>query len=521
MLNFLPFLLVILPIFGCIFSWRVSKRSEQSGSIVTALICGLVFLLTLLMYPAINRGEVLGVRITSALPLPLTFRVDKFGFLLGLIATFLWFLASIYAIEYMKTEHAKTRYHVFSLLSLSSMLGIVFTGDLLTLYIFFELMAFLALLLVIHEETPEAMKAGFKYLYMSIVGGLSLLLAIFATYSAAGTVTLTRAGLSALKDSPYFVLIFWSFIIGFGVKAGMFPVHVWLPDAHPVAPSPASALLSGVMIKAGAYGIIRVVYAVFGPAVLANLSITRILLALGVFTMILGSACAIRQVEIKRLLAYSSIAQMGYIIVGASTLSYWGLTGAVLHIFNHALMKGTLFLCAGAFIYKTGLRKIEDLRGIGFRMPLTTLCFTLAACSMIGFPPFAGFLSKWILARGALQAASEGILSAGAGIGIIVALLVSSLLNAVYYGPIVIRAWFDRSAVHEVHGPIPVRVTANDGGEEEIGHAESGQEKKTDDPSWIMLAPLMILAAGTLIFGLFPGFPLSLAKSIASFYILR
>lgn len=521
MLNFLPFIIILIPCLGCILAWRASVKSKQLGSIVTASVCGLVFFLTSLLYPTINSGKILGFKITSALPLPLNFRVDRLGLLLALISSFLWFLASVYAIEYMRPEHAKTRYHIFSLLSLSSMLGIVFTGDLLTLYIFFELLAFLSLFLVIHEEDQQAMKAGFKYLYMGIVGGLSLLLAIFITYSTTGTLTLAKAGLSSLRNSPYFVLVFWTFVLGFGVKAGIFPVHVWLPDAHPVAPSPASALLSGIMIKAGAYGIIRVIYAVFGSPAVTNMSTGKFLLIVGVFTMILGSACAIRQTEIKRLLAYSSIAQMGYIIVGASSLTYWGLTGAVLHIFNHAFMKGTLFLCAGAIIYKTGLRKLEDLKGIGHRMPLTMICFTLAACSMVGFPPLAGFLSKWVLAKGAMQAVEEGILSRGAGIGVVCALLLSSLLNAVYYGPIVVRAWFGPGLAHAAHGAVPAHATAHDGGEEESEHSDSGTEEKNDDPPWIMLVPLFILAVGTVFFGIFPGLPLGLAKGVASFYFLH
>jgi multicomponent Na+:H+ antiporter subunit D len=520
MLRALPFIIILVPLFGCIVVWRASVRSKQLGSIATSVICGCVFLLTCVMYPAVKSGKVLGFRVPTALPLPLYFRVDRLGLVLALISSFLWFLASTYAVEYLRPEHAKTRYHIFSLLSLSSMLGIVLTGDLLTLYIFFELLAFLSLLLVIHEETPEAMRAGFKYLYMGIVGGLSLLFAVLVTYAVTGTLTLSQAGLASLRESPYFVLIFWAFILGFGVKAGVFPVHVWLPDAHPVAPSPASALLSGIMIKAGAYGIIRVVYSIFGTAALANLPTGKLLLSLGIFTMILGSACAIRQVEIKRLLAYSSIAQMGYIIIGASSLSYWGLTGAVLHIFNHAMMKGCLFLCAGAIIYKTGLRRLDDLKGIGHKMPLTMICFTLAACSMIGFPPLAGFISKWVLAKGAMQAAETGIISSSAGIVVVFSLLLSSLLNAIYYGPIIIKAWFGSELPHGVHAPAAVPATAHDGGEEE-SHSDTAAQSSTSDPSWIMLAPLMILAFGVVFFGLFPGLPLSLAKGFASLYFLH
>ena len=335
MLRVLPFIIILIPFFGCIIVWRASVKSQQLGSIAAAAICGCVFLLTCLMYPAVRSGKVLSFKIAMALPLPLNFRIDQFGLLLALITSFLWFLASVYAIEYMKPEHAKTRYHVFSLLSLSSMLGIVLTGDLLTLYIFFELLAFMSLLLVIHEETPDAMKAGFKYLYMGIVGGLSLLFAILVTYFTTDTLTLTKAGLAAIKDSPHFVLVFWAFILGFGVKAGIFPVHVWLPDAHPVAPSPASALLSGVMIKAGAYGIIRVIYAIFGPPLLTNLPTGKFLLILGIFTMILGSACAIRQIEIKRLLAYSSIAQVGYLMIGMVAVSELGIASVGFYMFMY------------------------------------------------------------------------------------------------------------------------------------------------------------------------------------------
>ncbi|MEW6188773.1 MAG: proton-conducting transporter membrane subunit [Actinomycetota bacterium] len=499
-------LAIIVPALGAIGVYYISKKvSEERGCTLTAIICGITFFLVCLIYPAIAKGHTVEWRFYPLLPVTLTLYVDSLGFLLGFIASLLWFMASVYAIEYMKPEHAKTRFNIFSLLSLCGMMGIVFTGNLFSLYIFFELMAILSYILIIHEETEEAMKAGLKYLFMGIIGGLVLLLAVVATHAICGTTTLTEAGLTALRQSPYFGLIFWCFILGFAVKAGMFPVHVWLPDAHPIAPTPASALLSGIMIKAGAYGIIRTIYAVFGSPILASFATGKFLLVLGIITMILGSGCAILQKEIKRLLAFSSIAQIGYVITGAALLSSVGLTGGVLHIFNHALMKGTLFLCAGAMIFKTGLRQLKDLRGIGFRMPLTMICFTLAACSMIGFPPFCGFISKWVLAEGALQSASIGIISRATGIAVVGFLLLSSLLNAVYYGPIVIRAWF--GVEHGGHNP---------------GHGHSRHEEhvevKREDPSWLMLVPLFVLALGTLIFGIYPQFPLNLAKALAHIY---
>jgi multicomponent Na+:H+ antiporter subunit D len=496
-LDYLPFIITITPLVGAFLVWLVgAKISAKAGNILTAVISGLVFALVLPLYFPIARGEVNEFNLGFVLPINISFRVDALGLFLGIISSFLWFLASIYAIEYMKHEHAQTRYNIFSLLSLSGMMGIVFTGNLLSLYIFFELMAILSYMLVIHVETPEALRAGLKYLVMGIVSGIFLLFAILATYMVTRTLTLASSGLLALRESPYFVPIFWSFIIGFGIKAGIFPVHVWLPDAHPVAPSPASALLSGVMIKAGAYGIIRTIYAVYGSALVATVFSSKILMVIALITMILGSGVALLQTEIKRLLAYSSIAQIGYVVLGASMLSFQGFVGSIFHILSHALAKGVLFLCAGAFIYCTGKREIKELKGIGHEMPLTMICFTIAAASMVGFPPLSGFISKWFLALGAVEASKEGVFGLGWTLLIIFSLLVSSILNAMYYGPIVINAWFGNAH------PNPKTNGA-----------------KKNDPGLIMLLPIVLLALGIVFFGLFPKYPLLLAKTVASFYL--
>ena len=495
---------VLLPLIGVVVVFLVSRQSEKLGSIFTALVCGVTFLDVSLLYPIIIQGKIILIKLNTGLPITLSFRVDSLGLLLAITSSLIWFLASVYAIKYMEPEHAITRFNIFSLFSFFGTMGIVLTGDLFTLYIFFEIMAVLAYMLVIHEETLEAMRAGLKYLFMSIIGGLVLLMAIIATYVITGNISLSGHGMVALQNSPYFLLIFWSYIFGFGVKAGMFPVHVWLPDAHPVAPSPASALLSGVMIKVGAYGIIRVVYSVFGfEALSKGFGTAKILLVIAIISIILGSAVAITEKEIKRLLAYSSIANMGYIILGISMLSAKGLAGGMIHIFFHALMKGCLFLCAGAIIFKTGIRQIEDFKGIGKRMPVTMTCFCMAAASMIGFPPFAGFLSKWLLALGAIESAQNGFIGMDwSMIGIIGTLILSSLMNAIYYGPIMIRAWF---------GNEPVAETAHHSLAHDGGHSEH-EPVKREDPPWLMMAPIVILAAGVLIFGIFPHFPLTLAK---------
>jgi multicomponent Na+:H+ antiporter subunit D len=341
---------------------------------------------------------------------------------------------------------------------------------------------------------------------MGIGGGLFLLVSIIATYAITGTGDLSgiTTGLAGHPLTPY---IFLGYLVGFGVKAGIFPLHIWLPTAHPVAPSPASALLSGVMIKAGAYGILRTVYGITGSSLVSSIPMGKTLLVIAVITMFFGSFMAIVQTDIKRLLAYSSISQMGYIILGISLLSPLGLIGAVIHIFHHAFMKGTLFLCAGAFIHQTGLRKVDDLRGIGRRMPLTMACFTMAALSMIGIPPFVGFISKWYLALGGIESETLGVLGTGGGVVIVGFLLLSSLLNALYYGPIIVRGWFGSREGGGNADPT----------DSHSSHSSMSGER-SDDPKWVMLVPLFILALGTLVFGIYSQFAVGLGEAVVRLY---
>jgi multicomponent Na+:H+ antiporter subunit D len=482
---------VVIPVAAVLI---VPWLSDAQGNWFTALAAAASLAVILMMYPHIHAGATLVKVYDTGAIVKIAFMADSLSFLVGLVSIVLWMLASIYGVGYMHKAHAQGRYNIFSLLSLAGMLGVVFTKNLFSLFIFFELLSVASYVMVVHEETDEAKSAGLTYIVMGIGGGLFLLVSVVATYAITGTGDLSgvAAGLAGHPLTPY---IFLGYIIGFGVKAGMFPVHVWLPSAHPVAPAPASALLSGVMIKAGAYGVIRTVYGLTGSSLVGNIPMGKTLLVIAIITMFLGSFMAIVQTDIKRLLAYSSIAQMGYIILGVALLSPLGLIGAVIHIFNHALMKGTLFLCAGAFIHQTGLRRVDDLRGIGRRMPLTMACFTMAGLSMIGIPLSVGFISKWYLALGGLESETLGVLGSGGGMVIVGFLLLSSLLNALYYGPIIVRGWL---GVPDADGDMP--------------------EKRSDDPRWVMLAPICILALGTLVFGIFPQFPVGLAEAVKRLY---
>lgn len=494
----LPVLIVFLPLISVFFIPLIEKKYKGKSNLFTALICSLCFILTISMYPKIKTNEIIssgswnpGIGINFSL------RVDSLGFLLGLASIFLWMLTSIYSIEYMRKEHALGRYNLFSLFSLTGMLGTVFSGNLLSLYIFFEFLTIASYVLVIHEESVEAIEAGTLYLFLGIAGGLILLLSVIATYAITGTGEFSSIGMG-LKQHPLAPYIFWGYILGFGIKAGIFPVHIWLPKAHPVAPSPASALLSGIMIKAGAYGILRTIYNVFGwESFYLHPWLLKSLLFIALITIFLGSAVAIAQTEIKKMLAYSSISQMGYIVLGLTLVSFLGMSGGTVHIFNHAIMKGGLFLCAGAFIHQTGLREISDLKGIGKRMPLTSLCFTLFALSMIGFPPLNGFVTKWYLALGTLEIKNIGIHGANIGLVALGMLFLSSLMNLAYYGPIVYNLWFTQITDYKL------QIT---------------DYKKNDDPNLFMLIPLVLLAISTVVFGIYPRLPLSLVQQGARIF---
>jgi len=487
-------LIIVLPIIMTpviFFACRYSERLRNGLAVITS---GLTFALTIALYPAAVRGDVVQRTLFEILPrLELSIRFDILSFCLAAISSFIWFLCTIYSLDYMAKEHACSRYYPVLILALGSCQGIYFAGDFFSLFVFFELMSLIAYILVIHEETDEAMRAGYKYLVMTIIGGLALFFGIIIVFELGGTVSLGVG--SIIQETSFLALIaFICFLIGFGMKAGMFPLHVWLPDAHPVAPSPASALLSGVMLKTGAYGLLRVIFHVFSVDLMRSGGWDTILGVLAVITVLLGSAVALTQTDIKRRLAYSSISQLGYILLGMSILNDNAITGAVFHIFSHAFMKSILFLAAGAVIWKTGIRKIADMHGIGRKMPVTMGCFSVAALAMIGIPPLNGFLSKWTLSLGALD---EGMPF------YVLVLLISSLLNALYYLPIIIPAFFD------VPG----------GGDHGIGDQHE-IKFNIQEAAPGMLSPMVILAICTLIFGLTPNNIVFILSRLTSAFLL-
>ncbi len=406
----LPLWIVALPLFAALFVRPLGKISETVRNWFVVFVTALTFLGAVALVPLVAEHHEIAYEFPFLLDL-VVFQVDSFAMLFALFTSLIWMLSTLYATAYMVHEKKRDRYHAFSLAVLAANMGVVLAGDLVSLYLFFEALGLLSFMMVIHNESDEAKAAASKYFWMTTLGGLSLIAGIFLTYGLGSTGAIGPFQMEGAGE-----VIKWSaallMILGFGVKAGMLPVHVWLPDAHPVAPSPASALLSGVMIKAGAYGIFRVVTAIFRPEVAEHISeelwhfsaqIGLVVIWIGIVTMFIAVVLALLQENAKRMLAYHSVSQMGYILVGIGAAGYLGAHGAMgyagglFHIVNHALFKACLFLGVGAVFFRTGELNMYKLGGLWRKMPLTFLFTLIAACGITGVPLFNGFVSKTLL----------------------------------------------------------------------------------------------------------------------------
>jgi hydrogenase-4 component B len=412
----LPLAIVLIPIAGAALAAVLGSYSEKARDYFVLALTALVFLLSLALFN-LSWHDVVTLRFPVGFGnIPLYFRVDKLGALFNLLSSFVWFLATIFSLTYMSHEQRRTRYYVFYLLTLGGCLGVFITADLFSLFFFFELMSVASYLLVVHTQTEEASKAGRLYLFLGVGGGLCILAAAIMLYWYTGSVEFTPM-LEVLLLLPVRFLIAALLIIGFGIKAGMVPLHIWLPKAHPVAPSPASALLSGIMIKTGAYGIIRVVTVLYTPAAAEHGShwaytanFGYIMIWFGILTMFSAAFMALFQSNAKRILAYSSVSQMGYILMGIGACAYLGFDGPMAfggftwHILNHAFFKAGMFMMVGAVYFRTGEIELKRLGGLWREFPVTTVVFLLAAMGIAGIPGLNGYTSKVLLHHAIVEA---------------------------------------------------------------------------------------------------------------------
>ncbi|MCD7736068.1 MAG: proton-conducting membrane transporter [Lachnospiraceae bacterium] len=442
--------------------------------------------------------------------LPVYFHIDDVGRLFITVISIVWVLVCFYSFTYMEHEGKERRFFAFYLIVYGILAALCFSGNLVTLYLFYELMTLASMPMVLHSGTHEAVMAALKYLFYSLCGAYMGLFGIFFLYKYCDSLTFTAGGTLnlALADGHTGILLAAVFlmIIGFGAKAGMFPLHAWLPAAHPVAPSPASAVLSGIIAKVGVLAVIRVVYYIVGSEFIRGTWVQTAWMVLALLTVFMGSMLAVREPVFKKRLAYSTVSQVSYILFGLAVLSQTAMEGALLHVVSHAFAKCTLFLTAGIFLYRAGFARVEQLDGIGKKMPKTLWCYTLAALTLVGIPPTSGFISKWYLAQGSLEAELGGFSWVGPAI-----LLLSALLTAAYLLTIMTNGFFPKKKE-------PVAVSARESGKENAdcaGAAGKQAAELTEAPVG-MLVPLAILAAIAVLLGVFPNPLIRFVSEIAA-----
>ena len=389
------------------------------------------------MVPAVLGGAQIVFTIAQVVPgVAIKFRVDALGMLFALVSSSLWIVTSAYSIGYMRglNEHSQTRYFCYFALALSATVGVAFSANLLTLYLFYEMLSFATYPLVTHHQDQEARASGRKYLLYIVGTSIGIVLpAMLICYNMTGTLEFSREGIFAgTEHKATITVLLLMLVLGFA-KVGIMPLHSWLPAAM-VAPTPVSALLHAVaVVKVGAFSVVRVLTGVFGIGFLTDFHLGPVIGYIAGFTVITASLIALSQDGLKRRLAFSTIGQLSYIVLGVALLSPKGVIGGMTHIAMHAFGKITLFFCAGAIFVATGKKNISEMVGIGKRMPVTMLAFFIGSLSVIGLPPTGGFFSKWYLVLGTLQADQMPML---------IILLTSTLLNVAYLLPIVYKAFF-------------------------------------------------------------------------------
>lgn len=479
-----PILIVIIPLAAATLTpfigrWRKKACSYWAilAAFISLIMCGV------LIVKVYQSGPISYHLGGWAPPYGIEIFFDELSAATFVIA-FLTLLILLFSIRYVEKALDPEKipfYYTLFLLCVGGMMGFSVTGDLFNLFVFMEILSLSSYALVAISGEKIAEMASFKYLLVGAISSLCILLGIAFLYSITGSLNMNDIALR-LKDTPFIRVAGMAlalFLVGFGVKAAIFPLHIWLPDAHGSAPSPISALLSGLAVKIGILGILRTI-PLFTRYGALNLAPTNVVLSwMAVISIVIGAFFALFQDDIKLMLAYSTISNIGYIVLGISLGSFEALTGGIVHVFNHALIKVGLFLAAGAIIHQTGYRKLSELRGVGRRMPITMGAMSIGVISIVGIPPTNGFICKWLIALGAIKA-GQPIFA--------VALLFGALFIFAYYIKIVNAAYFREPTV------------------------ELSEVKEAPTS---MLGPIVILALGCLVMGFLAQFPLVFIKPAA------
>ena len=404
--------IIFLPMVCGPLAFAAGLRREKLRDLIAVISCAAVLVLTLAL-PVVMPKEEIGYILFKGL----SFTTDGFRVIYAIVTAVMWMGTTVFALEYFKEERENlNRYWLFVLVTLGATEGVMLSGDLMTTFVFFEILSFTSFTWVIHEETREAIRAGYTYLFIAVIGGLVLFMGLLILYHQTGTLRFDEL-YAAAQEAPNRTELFaagFCILFGFGCKAGMFPVHIWLPKAHPVAPSPASALLSGILTKVGIYGILMTTMNVFCEEKLYGI----VVLLLGVVTMFLGALLALFSVNLKRTLACSSMSQVGFILTGTGMYNllmaegseegaFVALSGTMLHMVNHSLIKLALFMAAGVVVMNLHILTLDDIRGYGRNKTFLKIAFALGALGISGVPLFNGYISKTLLHEGIVEGIHE------------------------------------------------------------------------------------------------------------------
>lgn len=479
--SWLPFAILLSSLVPGLLIFTL--REDQQKLRVTLNLCGVG--IKLLLVGAMIYGVSQGLEFRFSVPLlpgaPLVLQADALSLLFVALSSVLWLATTIYAIGYLESSPLRTRFFGYFSLCVSATVGLALAGNLVTFLLFYEMLTLATFPLVVHRGTPESLRAGRVYLAYTVGGGALVLMGVALLHVLAGGQDFQPGGylLDAVGEHDLTLRVaFVLLIAGLGVKAALIPLHGWLPKAM-VAPAPVSALLHAVaVVKAGAFGIIRVVYDVYGAEAMGLLDLAGPLLVLASVTIIYGSVRALQQQELKKRLAYSTISQVSYVTLGVALLGPIAAVGGLVHLVHQGLMKVTLFYCAGNFAETLGIHRIREMDGVGRRMPLTMTAFSIGALGMIGIPPIAGFVTKWALGMGALEVGQDWVL---------LVLMGSALLNAGYFLPLLWRGWFAEPA---------------------DWHEDNWREERWET-HWMLLLPVVFTAALSVLVGVLAGTALS------------
>ena len=472
--NYIPLFVLLTSLITGVCIFFLDEKRNVTRVVLNMVGTVVMLVLVIIMLWGVFHGHSYEMHWRTLSGMDFALRADSMAILFATLSSVLWFITTIYAIGYFEDLKNRSRFFGFFSLSIAATMGIAFANNLFTFFIFYEILTLTTYPLVVHLGTEKAIRAGRIYLTYTLCGGTVLLIGIIWLYSLAGTFNFVEGGaLRRLGEEQRvaLIVIFFLMILGVGVKAALVPMHSWLPNAM-VAPAPVSALLHAVaVVKAGAFGIVRIVYDVYGIKFANELDVLWPLAILASVTIIYGSIKALYQVNLKLRLAFSTVSQVSYIALGVAIIGPLSTTGGLVHLIHQGIMKITLFFCAGNLAKTLQIHDINQMNGVARRMPLTMLAFTIGSLGMIGVPPLAGFITKWYLGIGSVKANQPWVIAV---------LAISSLLNAIYFLPMIYAAWFKKCP--ETH--------------------LSGNGCKKLEARWTLLLPPLITAIFSLAAGL-------------------